>query len=42
MIFSLPEKLKTPERVDHRYFSKVVEDFVEKARKMESDLLRYF
>ncbi|KAK9926098.1 hypothetical protein M0R45_023350 [Rubus argutus] len=36
----LPEKLKTPKRVDHRYFSKVVEDFVEKTRKLESDLLR--
>ncbi|KAM5570880.1 hypothetical protein ABKV19_011498 [Rosa sericea] len=35
----LPEKLKTPERV-HRYFPKVVEDFVEKARKLENDLLR--
>ena len=39
MISSLPEKLKTPERV-HLYFPKVVENFVDKARKLENDLLR--
>ncbi|XP_050376102.1 uncharacterized protein LOC126793583 isoform X2 [Argentina anserina] len=35
----LPEKLKTPERV-RLYFPKVVEDFMDKARKLENDLLR--
>lgn len=37
---SLSENLKTPERRD-KYFSKVVEDFIGRARKLESELLRY-
>ncbi|ONI08828.1 hypothetical protein PRUPE_5G203400 [Prunus persica] len=36
----LPEKPKTPEKIGHQYFSKVAEDFVDKARKLENDLLR--
>lgn len=35
----LPEKLTTPVRID-KYYSKVVEDFIGRAKKLESDLLR--
>lgn len=39
MLHSLPEKLTTPVRID-KYYSKVVEDFIGRAKKLESDLLR--
>ncbi|KAJ9140535.1 hypothetical protein P3X46_031171 [Hevea brasiliensis] len=36
----LPEKFKTSERISKQYFSKVVEDLISRARKLENDLLR--
>ena len=39
MHYSSSENLKTPERID-KYFSKVVEDFIGRARNLESELLR--
>ncbi|XP_059670440.1 uncharacterized protein LOC132315979 isoform X2 [Cornus florida] len=33
-------KLKTPERHDEQYFSKTVDDFTNRAKKLETDLLR--
>ncbi|KAF2312850.1 hypothetical protein GH714_040901 [Hevea brasiliensis] len=37
---SLPEKLKTSERISNQYFSRVVEDLISRARKLENDILR--
>ncbi|WCJ29134.1 dentin sialophosphoprotein-related [Euphorbia peplus] len=36
----LPEKLKNPERISDQYFSKVVEDLISRATKLENDILR--
>ncbi|XP_043806401.1 uncharacterized protein LOC110599906 isoform X2 [Manihot esculenta] len=36
----LPLKLNTSERINNQYFSKVVEDLISRARKLENDLLR--
>lgn len=36
----LSEKLRTSGRIDDRYFAKIMEDFIGKARKLENDLLR--
>ncbi|XP_065878511.1 uncharacterized protein [Euphorbia lathyris] len=36
----LPEKLKKSERISDQYFSKVVEDLIGRARKLENDILR--
>ncbi|CAL5422997.1 unnamed protein product [Camellia sinensis] len=37
---TMSEKPKTSERIDERYFSKIVEDFSSRAMKLESDLFR--
>ncbi|KAM1340448.1 hypothetical protein TB2_039139 [Malus domestica] len=36
----LPEKLRTHEKIGNKKYSKVVEDFIDKARRLENDLLR--
>lgn len=40
MLYSSSKKLTTSERID-QYYSKVVEDFIGRAKKLESDLLRW-
>lgn len=39
-ILSRPEKLKTSESISNQYFSKIVEDLISRARKLENDILR--
>lgn len=38
--FSLAEKHKTSEKIGDQYFTKVMEDFISRARKLENDLFR--
>lgn len=40
MLCSSSEKPKTTERIGDMYFSKVVEEFIGRARQLENDLLR--
>jgi hypothetical protein len=39
-LLSLPEKIKSSEKISDQYFSKVMEDLISRTRKLESDLLR--
>ena len=40
VLLSLPEKIKSSDESGDQYFSKVMEDLISRARKLESDLLR--